>query len=72
MTSHGFLIDQNRFLPDLSSTFSQFLITWFLIVVGQEVSNLDSSVVMHELELAINKARKRSYAAELTLDWEPI
>ena len=28
----------------------------FLIVVRQEVSNFDSSVVVHELELAINRA----------------
>ena len=28
----------------------------FLIVVKQEVSNFDNSVVVHELELAINRA----------------
>ena len=28
----------------------------FLIAVRQEVSNFDSSVVVHELELAINRA----------------
>ena len=27
--SPEFLIDHNRFLPDLSNTFSQYLITWF-------------------------------------------
>ena len=27
ITSHEFLIDQKRFLPDLSQTFSQYLIT---------------------------------------------
>ena len=55
-TSHDFLIDQKRFLPDLSQTFSQYIITWFLIVVRQEVSNFDSAVVVHELELAIYRA----------------
>ena len=55
-TSREFLIDQNRFLPDLSYTFSQYLITLFLIVVRQEVCNFNSSVVVHELELAINRA----------------
>ena len=30
--------------------------TWFLIVVRQEVSNFDSLIVVHELELAINRA----------------
>ena len=55
-TSHEFLIDQNRFLPDLSWTFSQYLITWFLIAVRQEVSNFDSSAVVDELEFAINCA----------------
>ena len=55
-TSHEFLIDQKRFLPDLSYTFSQYSITCFLIVVRQEVSNFDSSVVVHELELANNRA----------------
>ena len=54
--SHEFLIDQKRALPDLSLTFSQYLIIGFLIVVRQEVSNLDSSVVVHELKLAINPA----------------
>ena len=28
----------------------------FLIVIGQEVSNFDSLIVVHELELAINRA----------------
>ena len=34
--------------------FLQYLITRFLRGVRQEVSNFDSSVVVHELELAIN------------------
>ena len=29
---------------------------WFLIAVRQEVTNLESSVVVHELELVINRA----------------
>ena len=36
--------------------FSQYLITCVLIVVRQEVSDFDSSVVVHELELALNRA----------------
>ena len=54
--SPEFLIDQNRFLPDLSYTFSQYLITCFLTAVRHEVNNLESSVVVQELELAINLA----------------
>ena len=54
--SPDFLIDKNRFLPDLSYTISQYLITYFLIVVRHEVNNLESSVVLQELELAINLA----------------
>ena len=44
------------FLPDLSYTFSQYLITCFLTAVRHEVNNLESSVVVQELELAINLA----------------
>ena len=51
-----FLMDKNRFLPDLSYTFSQYLITCFLTAVRHEVNNLESSVVVQELELAINLA----------------
>ena len=54
--SPEYLIDQKRFLPDLSYTFSQYLITCFFTAVGHEVNNLESSVVVHELELAINLA----------------
>ena len=49
-------MDQNRFLPDLSYTFSQYLITLFLTAVRHEVNNLESYVVVQELELAINLA----------------
>ena len=54
--SPEFLIDQNRFIPDLSYTFSQYLITCFLKAVRHEDNNLESSVVVQELELAINLA----------------
>ena len=40
----------------LSYTFSQYLITCFLTAVRHEVNNLESSVVVQELELAINLA----------------
>ena len=56
--SPEFLIDQNMFLPDLSYTFSQYLITCFLTAVRHEVNNLESSVVVQELEFAINLALK--------------
>ena len=45
-TSPEFLIDLTNFLPDISLTFSQYLIPWFLIAVRQEVHNLESSVVL--------------------------
>ena len=54
--SAEFLIDQNRFLPDLSYIFSQYLITWFLTAVRHKVNNLEMSVVVQELDLAINIA----------------
>ena len=40
---------------DLSYTFSQYLIT-FLTAVRHEVNNVESSVVVQELEFAINLA----------------
>ena len=46
--SPEFLIDQNRFLPDLSYTFSQYLITCFLTAVRHEVNNLETSVVVQD------------------------
>ena len=51
-----FLIDQNRFLPDLSYTFSQYLITCFFNSYKHEFNNLESSVVVQELEFAISLA----------------
>ena len=54
--SPEFLIARDRFLPDLSYTFSQFLITYFLTAVRHEINSLESSVVVQELELAINLA----------------
>ena len=54
--SHELLIDQNRFLPDLSYTFSQYLTACFLTAVRHEVKNLESYVVEKELELAISLA----------------
>ena len=55
-TSPEFFIDQNQFLFEVSYTVSQYLMTWDLIAVRQEVNNLESSVVVLELELAINLA----------------
>ena len=45
------LIDQNRFLPDLSYTFSQYF-----TAARHEINNLESYVVVNKLELAINLA----------------
>ena len=59
--SPKFLIDQNRFLPDLSYTFSKFLIACFLTAVRHEVDNLVSSVAVQELELAIKLTLKGFY-----------
>ena len=50
--SPEFLIGHNRFLPDLTYTFSQYLITYFLTAALHEVNNLGSSVVVQDLELA--------------------
>ena len=33
----------------------QYLMTWFLIAVRQEAKRTNSSVVVHELELAIKR-----------------
>ena len=46
------LIDQKRLLRDLSYSFLQYLMT----SVRNEVNNLESSVVVQELEIAINLA----------------
>ena len=58
-TLFEFLMDhngpkQNTFLPDLSLTLSQYLIACCLMTVSQEVK--ESSVVVQELEFAINRA----------------
>ena len=45
----------NQFLFEVSNTVSQYLMTLDLIAVRQEV-NLESSVVVQELEFAINLA----------------
>ena len=55
-TSHEFLLDQKKIFTGTFTDFSQYLITWFLIVVRQVVSNFDSSQVVHALELVINSA----------------
>ena len=55
-TSPEFFIDQNIFFLDLSNTVSKYLMTRDLTAVRQEVNNLDSSVVVQELELAMNLA----------------
>ena len=54
--SPEFLIDQNRFKPDLSYNFFTVLCNMFLTAVRHEVNNLECSVVVQELELAINLA----------------
>ena len=54
--SSEFLIDQIRFKPDLSQYFFTVLCNMFLTAVRHEVNNLESSVVVQELELAINLA----------------
>ena len=53
--SPEFLIDQNKFLPFLSYTVVQYLMTWSLIAVRQEVKRIDNPVVVHALELAIKR-----------------
>ena len=54
-TSHEFLIEKKDFTGPFTDFFTIFN-NMVLIVVRQEVSNFDSSVVVHELELAINRA----------------
>ena len=48
-TSPEFLIDQNRFLLELSYTFSQYFITCLLTDIRREVNSLESYVVVQEL-----------------------
>ena len=55
-TSPEFSIDQNIFFLHLSYTVPKYLMTLDLTAVRQEVNNLDSSVVVQELELAMNIA----------------
>ena len=47
---------QNIFFPDLSYTVSQYFMTLALMAVRQEVYNFESSVVVQELEFAMNLA----------------
>ena len=54
-TSPDFLRPKHIFL-DLSYTVSLYLLTRDLTAVRQDFNNLDSSVVMQELELAMNLA----------------
>ena len=42
--------------PDLSYTVSQYFMTLALMAVRQEVNNFESSVVVQELEFAMNLA----------------
>ena len=51
-----FFFYQNQFLFEVSYTVSQYVMTQDLIAVRQEVNNLESSVVVQELEFAINVA----------------
>ena len=53
-TSPEFFIDQNIYFPDLSYTVSQYFMTLDLMAVRQEVNNFESSVVVQELEFAMN------------------
>ena len=55
-TSPEYLTDQNIFFLDLSYTVLYYLITRDLTAVRQTVNNLDSSVVVQELELAMQLA----------------
>ena len=49
-------IDQNMFFSYVSYTVSQYFMTLALMAVGQEVNNCESSVVVQELEFAMNLA----------------
>ena len=49
-------IGQNIFFPDLSYTVSQYFMTLALMAVRQEVNNFENSVVVQELEFAMNLA----------------
>ena len=45
-----------RFFPDLSYTVSQYFMTLALMAVRQEVNDFEISVVVQELEFAMNLA----------------
>ena len=47
---------QNIFFPNLSYTVSQYFMTLALMAVRQEVNTFGSSVVVQELEFAMNLA----------------
>ena len=55
-TSPEFFIGQSIFSPDLSYIVSQYFMTLALMAVRQEVNNFESSVVVQELEFAMNLA----------------
>ena len=55
-TSPEFFIGQNIFFPDLSYTVSQYFMTLALMAVRQEVHIFESTVVVQELEFAMNLA----------------
>ena len=55
-TSHEFLIDQKKIFTGPFIDFFTIFNNVVLIAVRQEISKFDSSVVVHELELAINRA----------------
>ena len=49
-------VSQNIFFPDLPYTVSQYYMTLALMAVRQEVNNFESSVVVQQLEFAMNLA----------------
>ena len=53
-TSPEFFIGHTIFFPDLSYTVSQYFMTLALMAVRQEVNNYEISVVVQELEFAMN------------------
>ena len=52
----NFFIGQNTLFPDISYTVSQYFMTLALMAVRQDVNNFESSVVVQELEFAMNLA----------------
>ena len=51
-----FLMTGLMIFPDLSYAVSQYFMTLALMAVRQEVNNFESSVVVQELEFAMNLA----------------